>query len=277
MAQKDPEQYTQGDDGLIAGKVGSWAVEKLKLITDYVYASGGARKKYLGTGAAYIDPFCGPGRLLIRGTTTFIDGSPVAAFKRAIQSAGRFTTVNISDDDEELLAAATKRLTTLGAPVRTVPGPANEAIPKIVQSLDRNGLHLALLDPYNLGALSFDLFKELARLKHIDVIAHVSVSDLQRNAARYADEDYDQFDKFAPNWRANVSTDMNKAAFRAAILKYWSDRVTALGLPQAKHWELIRGDQGQRLYWLILLARHDLAHGLWAKVSSAAKSPKFDF
>jgi hypothetical protein len=66
MAQRDPERYTQGDDGLIAEKVGSWAVDKLKIVTDYVYASGGARQKYAGTGAAYIDPFCGPGRSLIR-------------------------------------------------------------------------------------------------------------------------------------------------------------------------------------------------------------------
>jgi len=277
MPQRDPEQYTQGDDGLLVEKVGSWAVEKLKLVTDYVYASGGARKKFLGTGAAYIDPFCGSGRSLVRGSSTFIDGSPVAAFKRALQSPGRFSSINISDGDEELLAAATKRLSTPNAPVRPVPGPASEALPKIIQSLNRNGLHLAFLDPYNLAALSFDLFKQLAKLNNIDVIAHVSVSDLQRNAARYADKDYDQFDKFAPNWRAKVSTGMNKEAFRAAILKYWSDQVTALGLPQAKHWELIRGDQAQRLYWLILLARHELAHGLWTKVSSAAKSPTFDF
>jgi three-Cys-motif partner protein len=277
MPQRDAEQYTQGDDGLIVEKVGSRAVEKLKLVTDYVYASGGARKKYLRTGAAYIDPFCGSGRSLVRGTTTFIDGSPVAAFKRALQSPGRFTSIDISDGDGELLATATKRLVALGAPVRAVPGPASEALPKIVQSLDRYGLHLAFLDPYNLGALSFDLFEELAKLKNIDVIAHVSVSDLQRNADRYADEDYNQFDKFAPGWRGNVSADMNKTAFRAAILKYWSDKVTTLGLPQSKHWELIRGDQGQRLYWLILLARHDLAHGLWTKVSSVAKSPTFDF
>ena len=60
MAQRDPVRYTQGDDGLIVEKVGSWAVEKLEIVTDYVYASGGARKKYAGTGAAYIDPFCGP-------------------------------------------------------------------------------------------------------------------------------------------------------------------------------------------------------------------------
>src|SRR5215203_5944185 len=265
MAQRDPERYIQGDDGLIVEKVGRWAVEKLKIVTDYVYASGGARKKFLGTGAAYIDPFCGPARSLIRETTNFIDGSPVAAFKRALESPGRFTSINISDGDEELLAAATKRLTALNAPVRPVAGPASEAMPKIIRSLDRYGLHLAFLDPYNLSALSFDLFQQLAKFKNIDIIAHVSVSDLQRNAARYAEEDYDQFEKFAPDWREKVSTDMTKAAFRAAILKYWSDKVSALGLPQAKHWELIRGDQGQRLYWLILLARHELAHGLWTK------------
>lgn len=277
MPQKGQGQYTQGDDGLIVEKVGPWASVKLKILTDYVYISGGTRKKYLRTGAAYIDLFCGTGRSLIRGTTEYIDGSAVAAFKRALESPARFTSINISDDDEELLAVATKRLTALNAPVRPFAGPASEAIPKIVQSLDRGGLHLAFLDPYNLAALSFDLFVELAKLKRIDVIAHVSVSDLQRNADRYSDPDYKQFDSFAPDWRSQVSTDMNKAAFRAAILKYWSERVTALGLPQARHCELIRGDQGQRLYLLILLSRHDLAHDLWAKISSAAKSPKFDF
>src|SRR5262245_60840712 len=205
MVQRDPNQYTQGDDGLIVEKVGSWTVETLTIVTDYAYESGCARKKYLGTGAAYIDPFCASGRSLIRDTAKFIDGSPVAAFKRALESPARFTSINISDGDEELLAAAATRLTAINAPVYPVAGPANEAIPKIVRSLDRYGLHLAFLDPYNLGALSYDLFEELAKLRNIDVIAHVSVSDLQRNAARYAEEDYDQFDKFAPGWRTEIS------------------------------------------------------------------------
>lgn len=276
MPQRDLERYTLGDDGLIVEKVGSWAVEKLKLVTDYVYISGAPRKGFLDTGAAYIDPFCGAGRSLIKDTTTFIDGSPVAAFKRAIESLGRFTSIAISDGDEELLAAATKRLTVLDAPVRAFGGTASESMPKIVRSLDRYGLHLAFLDPYSLGALSFDLFEELAKLKNIDVIAHVSVSDLQRNADRYTDKAYEQFDRFAPGWRSKVKVDTNQAAFRAAILQYWSEKVTALGLPQAKHRELIRGGKGQRLYWLILLSRHQLAHKFWAKVSSAARSPMFD-
>ena len=277
MVQRDPERYVQGDDGLIVEKVGSWAIEKLEIVTDYVYASGGARKKYAGTGAAYIDPFCGPGRSLVRDTTKFIDGSPVASFKRSLGSPGRFTSINISDADGELLAAAVKRLNSIDAPVRPIAGPASVTMPQIVQSVDPNGLHLAFLDPYNLATLSFDLFEELAKLKRIDIIAHVSVSDLQRNAARYAKEDYDQFDKFAPGWRKVVGTDIRKDAFRGAIIKYWSDKVTALGLPQAKHCELIRGEQGQRLYWLILLSRHPLAHDLWQKISSAATAPKFDF
>jgi hypothetical protein len=49
-------------------------------------------------------------RALIRGTDQFIDGSPVAAFKRALESPGRFTSINISDADDELLAAAATRL-----------------------------------------------------------------------------------------------------------------------------------------------------------------------
>ncbi len=57
MAQRDAERYTQGDDGLIVEKVGSWAVDKLKIVTDYVYASGGARSHFARSGAAYIDRF----------------------------------------------------------------------------------------------------------------------------------------------------------------------------------------------------------------------------
>lgn len=274
MARRDPERYTQGDDGLIVEKVGGWAVSKLKILTDYVYASGGARKNFYRPGTAFIDVFSGAGRSLVRGTNQFIDGSPVAAFRRSLESPGRFTSVNISDADDVLLLAAEQRLKALNAPVRTFPGPASLAMPKIIQSLDRYGLHLAFLDPHNLGTLSFDLFEQLAKLKRVDVIAHVSLSDLQRNADRYTDEAYDQFDKFAPGWRTKVNTDMNQSAFRAAIIQYWCDKILELSFPQAPHWELITGDRGQRLYWLVLLARDELAHRLWSKITSAAKEPR---
>ena len=274
---RDPERYTQGDDGLIVQKVGAWAVKKLKIVTDYVFASGGARSHFARYGSAYIDVFCGSGRSLIRDGGQFIDGSPVAAFKKALESPARFTSIDISDADSDLLTAAESRLNGMQAPVRAFAGPASVAMPKIVRSLDPYGLHLALLDPYSLGALSFDLFEHLAKLKRIDVIVHVSLSDLQRNADRYTSQAHDQFDRFAPGWRGKVSTDMNQHAFRAAIIQYWCEKILELNFPQAPHWELIPGTRGQRLYWLVLLARNPLAQKLWTKITSAAIAPRFDF
>ena len=82
MGQRD-EHYSLDEHGLLVENVGPWAVDKLKIVTDYIQASGAARRRYLETGAAYIDVFCGPGRSRIRRTPQFIDGSPVAAFKKA--------------------------------------------------------------------------------------------------------------------------------------------------------------------------------------------------
>jgi hypothetical protein len=36
--------------------------------------------------------------------------------------------------------------------------------------------------------LSFSVIEELAKLKHVDILVHVSVSDLQRNADLYSSE-----------------------------------------------------------------------------------------
>jgi three-Cys-motif partner protein len=276
MARRD-EHYSLDEEGLLIENVGPWATDKLKIVTDYIQASGAARRRYLGSEAAYIDVFCGPGRSKIRTTGRLIDGSPVAAFKKAKDSLAPFTSINVSDADPELLSAAQRRLTALGAPIRPTPGPASSALPKIVQSLNTHGLHFAFLDPHNLGTLSFDLFESLAKLKRIDIIVHVSLSDLQRNADRYTSEAHNQFDKFAPGWRDHIGTEMNQQSLRAAVIKYWSDKVMQLGLPRAEHCELIKGTQSQRLYWLILLARHELAHSLWAKISSSGKAPGFDF
>ena len=154
MAQRS-ERYSLDDDGLLVENVGPWAVDKLKIVTDYIQASSAARRHYLGSGAAYIDVFSGPGRSRIRTTRRYIDGSPVAAFKKAKTSLAEFTSINISDADSNLLAAAEKRLLGLGAPVQATPGPASSAMPEIVQRLNKYGLHFAFLDPHNLASLSY--------------------------------------------------------------------------------------------------------------------------
>jgi three-Cys-motif partner protein len=276
MSAKD-KQYFISDDGLPAENVGNWANDKLKILTDYIQASGATRRKYLRSGAGYIDVFCGPGRSRIRTTGDVIDGSPVAAFKQGQRSLAPFTSIEISDANSDLLAAAANRLHALGAPVRATPGPADVAIDQIVKRLNPTGLHIAFLDPHNLGALSFSLFESLAQLKRIDIIAHVSVSDLQRNVDRYSSELFSQFDSFAPGWRTEINTDMNQVSLRTAILRYWSEKVSKLGLPRARQCELVTGHVNQRLYWLIFLSPNKFAHGLWTRISSLARAPKFGF
>jgi three-Cys-motif partner protein len=269
MAPKD-EQYQLGDDGLVVEKVGAWAKRKHKLLTDYIQVSRYARAKYnQRSGAAYIDVFCGPGRLLIRDTTDYIDGSPVAAFKQGRASLALFSSIEISDLNAERLSAAHMRLKNLGAPVEVTPGPALDAMERIVQRVHQRGLHFVFLDPHNLGALSFDLFKILKKLENVDILVHVSIADLQRNVDLFTTK---QFDTFAPGWSDAIDhKNMSKTALRSAVLNYWYDQVARLGLTKAKHSEEIRGPGNQRLYWLSLFSRDKLAHKLWTAVSSAAK------
>jgi three-Cys-motif partner protein len=105
------EHYSLDDEGLFVENVGPWAVDKLKIVTDYIQASSAARRRYVGAGAAYIDVFCGPGRSKIRTTGKYIDGSPIAAFHKADGSLAPFTVLHISDADPDLLSSAERRLT----------------------------------------------------------------------------------------------------------------------------------------------------------------------
>ena len=243
------EQYQLGDDGLIVEKVGAWAKTKHRLLTDYIQASGGARSSYnQRSGAAYIDVFCGPGRSIIRDMDEYIDGSPVAAFKQGQASPGAFSSIEISDMDAELLDAAQTRLKKLNAPGVPAPGPAIAAMQQIIQRVHPGGLHFAFLDPHNLGALSFDLFKVLTKLKRVDILVHVSIADLRRNVDLYTDK---QFDSFTPGWSNAIDhKNMSKTTLRSAVLNYWYDQVAGLGLTKAKHSEEMRGPGNQRLYWL---------------------------
>jgi hypothetical protein len=88
----DDRPVLRAEDGVAVRRHGfvapaGWAKTKHKLLTDYIQASGGARSHYnKRSGAAYIDVFCGPGRLLISDSKDYIDGNPVAAYRKGLAS-----------------------------------------------------------------------------------------------------------------------------------------------------------------------------------------------
>lgn len=262
-------KLVEGDDGLPAEVVGVWTKEKHDLLCKYVHISSSARKKYLPPdnrgGAAYIDLFCGTGRCQVEGTNEWIDGSPVAAWKRSIDCGTPFTRVVIADADETRLRACEERLRRLGAPVVATIGLAKDTASWARQRTPPHGLNFAFLDPYSLEALDFEILKELAKVKRMDMLVHVSTMDLQRNLKRNLTADDSAFDAFAPGWR-DVLQVRSQARTREDLLNYWRELVSQTGIWTSEDVRLIQGSRGQRLYWLLLAAGHDLAHRFWKSV-----------
>jgi three-Cys-motif partner protein len=256
-------------DGLIVDEVGPWAREKHLRLSRYVDLAKGARAKFApprGTGgASYIELFSGPGRSLIEGTSEYIDGSPLVAYRAAHASGVRFSEIHLNDIDGEKAAALDARIRSAGGAAVVHNGPAAIVIDNMINAINPAGLHFAFLDPYNLEYLSFDIIEKLSRFRHMDMLVHVSVQDLQRNLDRYSVQG-GVFDKFAPGWRTKVNPNQAIAPFRAALLDYWLGEIRKLGTMPAEGMELIVGSKNQRLYWLMFVAAHELAQKLWGAV-----------
>ena len=171
----------------------------------------------------------------------------------------------------ERRSACANRLRALEAPVIEVPGSAVEAVNNILAEVNRFGLHLAFLDPYNLESLDFAIVQALSTLRRSDMVMHVSAMDLQRNVG--ANIASPAWDAFAPGWRTQVDLTKPRAQVRRQLVLYWHELVAGLGVWPAKNMRLIVGERRQRLYWLLLAARHDLAHKLW-KVASNPQGQK---
>ncbi len=255
-----------GDDGLPAEEVGLWALEKQELLGRYVDISRGARAKFTGPfkpGTSYIDLFCGPGRCKVKDSGEFIDGSCVTAWRKSVEGGTPFSQVFISDKDDSRLAAATERLRRLNAPVRPVPGPAVDAATAILMRTEPQGLHFAFVDPFSLGALNFDIFKTLTRRKRMDILVHLSKMDLQRNLDDNLGSETPAFDAFAPGWKGAIDVGQAQRGIRTEIIDHWRDLIAGLGTEASTEMRLLKGSRSQHLYWLLLLANHQLAHKFW--------------
>lgn len=256
------------DDGLPISGVGAWALDKHERLRKYVDSAHGARRKFAGR-TTYIDLYCGPGRSRIRDTDKVVDGSPLVAWESGGRHGDQFSQFLLADRNDDYLAAARQRLERRGANVRTYPGLAEEVVDEVIGSLDPRGLHLAFLDPYNLGALPFGLIERLFQVDHMDVIVHVSASDLTRNLSIYMKTDGPKhLDRFAPEWQAHVDLNSRPDLIRQAIFRHWQSLIKGLGVSANDCVEVVENSKHADLYWLVFLARHQLAHKLWADIAN---------
>jgi len=82
------------------------------------------------------------------------------------------------------------------------------------------------------------------------------------------------FDKFAPGWRTVVDLNSSKASARQKLFEYWRDQVAQLCTDTANNVRLIIGGNNQRLYWLLLAAKHELARKFWGVATNVEKQGK---
>lgn len=81
---------------------------------------------------------------------------------------------------------------------------------------------------------------------------------------------------FAPGWRDAVrGLNPSEITARAKILEYWASLVRKTGFADADVKHLIRGPNNQALYWLVLIAKHELAIKFWNAITRR-KAPTRD-
>ena len=263
MALIDPE------DGLPVTEVGQWSVEKHERLRKYIDAAHGARSKF--TSCAYVDLYCGPGRSRIEGNGAYVDGSPVVAFTSAARFKDQFTDFYIADRNPEFVQAAKSRLEARGARVHAFVGEARSVVGDVVASLDRTGLHLAFLDPYNLVSLPFVVIERLAAFKRMDFLIHVSSMDLKRDLHNYINPESRVLDEFAPRWRERVDLKQRPEIIRQQIFEHWRGLlVSQLQTRSNERVEEVLNSKNTDLYWLVFVARAELAHRLWEDIANVS-------
>ena len=252
--------------------VGSWVpAQKHRLLCEYLHATRHAWKKW--PSRVFIDPFAGPGRIQVKGEPFTRDGGAVRAW-RTLADTAPFTNMLVGDISSERALACEKRLKALGAPVTSLVGPAVETVPRMVKLVPQGSLCIAFVDPYNLELLSFEIIRELAKLK-VDLAINFSSMDLQRNAELEFDPARARFDGTAPGWREEPSVlSASRPNIKAAFFKYWCEQVRELGFDHSQEMPLVHNDQGHPIYRIVFFARNDLPNRIWADV---ARGPNRSF
>lgn len=255
--------------------VGDW-VPRIKhmLLGKYISAAYGAMNRW--PHRVFIDPFCGPGRIQVKGEAFTRDGGSVVAWRQAVKSGTTYTRMLVGDLDPERVSAAHLRLRALAAPVTGFEGPAEQTVHKMVDQVPRGALCLVYIDPYNLSLLNFEMIRALAQLPNVDFAVHFSTMDLSRNVGLESDPERFRFDQVAPGWKkalAGVSPKNRRVEF----FRYWMGLVRGLNFEFSREMPLVSNNSGHEIYRLVFFARHDLPIRLWGDVAKNDVQAAFDF
>ncbi len=255
--------------------VGSWVPhDKHRLVAHYLDATQHAWKKW--PKRVLIDPFCGPGRIQVKGESGTRDGGALVAWRQMDENQVPFTHCLVGDLAEERARACESRLRAVGATVTAFPGPAAETVSRMLSHVPRDALTFAYVDPYNLEYLSYPMLAQLASLKNVDLAVHFSTMDLTRNVDHELDPARARFDEVAPGWRDQpMASRASKASLADEFFRYWVELIRGLGFTAAKAMPLITNDSNNGLYRMVFFARDKFPLKIWDDVAKDATRDLF--
>ncbi|GAA0519076.1 hypothetical protein GCM10009097_40750 [Pigmentiphaga daeguensis] len=272
----DPLPLLSVESGRTGEGVGSWVPDrKHTFLAKYVEGTRQARKKF--SRRIYIDLFCGPGRVQVKGESITRHGGALIAWQHSKLDDAAFTTCIVGDLDPLRASACAERLRAFGAPVQALIGSAEATVDEALKIVPKGALCLVYLDPYNLQFLTFDVIKKLAKLEFVDFAVHFSTMDLRRNVLMEYDPERARFDLAAPGWRDHVKpADFARGDADEVFFEYWCNLITSLGFSISKRMPLVRDDKNRPLYHLVFFSRHALPNRIWGDVAQGPNR-EFDF
>jgi three-Cys-motif partner protein len=256
VSRKHLERYdTCPSDGLRREVIGAWSTEKHLYLRRYVDIIREAARKFPRAGTTYIDLFSGPGRALVSETGEVVDGSPLVATKEALRNQP-FRQVFIGDLDPAHIPG-----------VQALRGPAVETAKLVVERVHRHSLNLALLDPFSLGLLSFDLIRTLATVQRMDLLIHFSLMDFNRNVRQMIKRG--NLDVVFPGWRDKVDVNERDDVLRQQLFQHWKSLLKELDYIVEDNHQMVTGQKNQPFYLLVLASRHPIAGRMWSEAIKA--------
>jgi len=228
------EQYSLPDDGLPISTIGSWSLQKYRLLDLYDTLFSTGMKHQWGV-RVYIDLFSGPGRARIGTTQRIVETSPLIA----LRVPDPFDKYIFCDEDPDYVAALRERVKRDWPAVDAsyLVGNCNDRVPEITAEIPRASktttvLSFCFIDPFGIGDIRFETIRALSRSRMDFLILLALAMDANRFQTLYARETDHTLDLFLgdPGWRNEWKMATSRRVdFRRFLAQQFADRMAAIG------------------------------------------------
>lgn len=251
-------------DGLLALDVAGHAKDKEFRLGNIADIFAKAMHKKWPEKLYYVDPFCGPGKCVLRNSGEELLGSPLIA------SEAPFTYYFFADENDYCIEALKDRLSRknmTGKLPRYFIGKADQTIDEILKVLPpkHESLGLAFLDPWGWD-FSFKSLHKLTEGRRLDILINFNIGYMKRNWW----EESGTMDSFL-----NLETD-HREFFKSAtrgipdtrtLLDHYEQQLREIGYHHIADNRPVTNSNNTPLYHMIFGSKHELGKRLRDEVS----------